>query len=257
MRLLKKRSQLEEELRSAFEKNELFLEYQPLVSDDQQEPVVLEALVRWNSAHGILYPEDTLPSIQEFSLETQLALHVWELACIQVAQWQFAAQKPFIVQVNMLASQLLDAHVVDTLQLLAQKHGAAPHHLRIEVKELSLLRLAGKGKQAHAQLAALPFGLVLDDMNEVVSSDRYLLAVPFAAVKIPLWHITENDSTPFAQHILHSLFRLGANLGIPFVAVGVEDSTQLTALRAAGCRAFQGFCFSHPLPAQKAFALLL
>ena len=253
---VKKRSQLEEDLRSAFEKNGLFLEYQPLVSDDQPEPVVLEALVRWNSALGILYPEDTLPSIQEFSLETQLTLHVWELACLQVAQWQVAAKKPFIVQVNMQASQLLDAHVSNTLQLLAQKHGAAAHHLRIEVKELSLLRLAGKGKQAHAQLAAFPFGLVLDDMNEVVSSEKYLSTVPFTAVKIPLWHITESESTPFAQHMLHSLFKLGAPLGIPFVAVGVENTTQLAALRADGCRAFQGFYFSHPLSAQKAFALL-
>ena len=253
---VKKRSRLEEELRGAFEEDRLFLEYQPVVTDDQPEPVVLEALVRWNSEHGILYPEDTLQSIEEFSLETQLSLHVWELACKQVAKWQPTAQKPFIVQVNMLASQLLDTHFTEALQLLLQKHGASAHHLRIEVKELGLLRLAGKGKQAQSQLAALPFGLVLDDMNEIFSSEKYLGTVPFAAVKIPLWHITENDYTPFVQHMLHSLFSLGANLGIPFVAVGVENTTQLTLLRAAGCRAFQGFSFFHTLPAQKAFALL-
>lgn len=253
---IKKRSRLEEELRNAFEQQKLFLEYQPVFIEDKPEPVVLEALVRWNSDHGILYPEDTLPSIQEFSLEAQLALHVWELACMQVAAWQATAKKPFIVQVNIPATQLLDTHVAATLKLLAQKHGVTAQNLRIEVKELGLLRLAGKGKQAQGQLAALPFGLVLDDMDEVISSEKYLCTVPFTAVKIPLWHSMENDDTPCVQHMLHSLFSLGTNLGIPFVAVGVESPTQLALLRAAGCRAFQGFSLSHPLPAQKALALL-
>ena len=62
-----------------------------------------------------------------------------------------------------------------------------------------------------------------------------------------------NPSTPV---ILSSIVQMALDLHLHIVVEGVETSQQLAALEKIGCNVFQGYYFSHPVPAKDFFGAL-
>ena len=56
--------------------------------------------------------------------------------------------------------------------------------------------------------------------------------------------------------IVSSIVLMASNLGMDVVAEGVEEEIQLELLEQSGCRHFQGYLFSRPVPHAEFVGLL-
>src|SRR5439155_18787021 len=123
------RLQIENELRTALERRELRLHYQPVVGLSSGTVIGAEALIRWeHPRHGLMSPKEFLPVAEEAGLIVAIGRWVLEQACRQAAEWQAASPDapPPSVAVNVAAAQLRDpsfpesvARIIDGVGLQA------------------------------------------------------------------------------------------------------------------------------------------
>lgn len=91
---LKKRLEVESDLRLALNRNEFELHYQPQVDALTEETIGFEALVRWNHpTKGLIAPNDFIEIAERSGLIIPLGTWVLMQACQQAKKWQLSLNK--------------------------------------------------------------------------------------------------------------------------------------------------------------------
>src|SRR5207237_1150656 len=127
------------ELRRAIEGDELFLEYQPLVSLRTGRVTSVEALVRWeHPTRGRIMPNAFIPLAEQTGLIKPLTERVIGMALHDVGQWR-ARHHDCPVAVNLSTRNLLDPLLPDLVRELLLRHDVPPAALRFEITESVLL----------------------------------------------------------------------------------------------------------------------
>ena len=105
---LMSRLKMETDLRRACERDELFVDYQPIVSLGSRTLIGFEALVRWRHPEfGLVPPKDFIPVAEETGQILTIGQTVLESACRQAREWQqtYPAAPPLFVSVNLSVKQ--------------------------------------------------------------------------------------------------------------------------------------------------------
>ncbi|TMF43765.1 MAG: EAL domain-containing protein, partial [Chloroflexi bacterium] len=122
-------------LRYAIDQFELLLHYQPIVASGDGHPLKVEALVRWGHPnHGLLPPDDFIPSAEQTDLIKPLTAWVLNEALGQVHAWSKAGID-IGVSVNLSARNLLDAELPDAVAELLRTWQVPPEKLSLEITE--------------------------------------------------------------------------------------------------------------------------
>ncbi len=131
---------LENSLRSALARKELFLMYQPQIDIASGRITGLEALLRWQHPELGLVPPDKFIRIAENS-GMILPIGEWVLrtACSQVRTWQDDGLPPVTVAVNVSAIQFRQEGFCGIVRKVLQETGLAPQYLELELTESLLL----------------------------------------------------------------------------------------------------------------------
>jgi EAL domain-containing protein (putative c-di-GMP-specific phosphodiesterase class I) len=135
--------------------------------------------------------------------------------------------------------------------LKALEHtGANPEKLILEFTESLLLHDMEEAVAKMTVLKTRGVVLSLDDFGTGYSSLRYVKHLPFDQLKIDRSFVRDvlTDSNDAA--IARAILALGQSLGLSVTAEGVETEAQRDFLVNNGCRAFQGFLFGKPGPAE-------
>ena len=107
-----RRHTLRDELRVGIEREELVLQYQPIVDLVTGETTAVEALVRWqHPTHGRIPPLEFIPLAESNGLIVPLTRFVFRAACREAATWP----APLAVQVNLSGSELEDPDLADEI----------------------------------------------------------------------------------------------------------------------------------------------
>ncbi|HEY8101116.1 MAG TPA: EAL domain-containing protein [Burkholderiaceae bacterium] len=251
------RANMESDLRAAMSKKEYLLYFQPQVNESARL-IGFEALVRWQSpTRGIVLPEEFIPAIEQTGLIIQLGLWVLEHACDQLATFGSNPNTELLtVAVNVSARQFRQLHFVDQVIGVLDSTGANPSRLKLELTESLLL---DDIEDAIIKMNALKnrgVRFVLDDFGIGYASLSYLKRLPFDQLKIDqsFIHNLLFDCTDAA--ITKMIIGLAQNMNIEIIAEGVETKVQHDFLIRNGCRIYQGYLFSAPLP-KKALEELL
>jgi EAL domain-containing protein (putative c-di-GMP-specific phosphodiesterase class I) len=69
-------------------------------------------------------------------------------------------------------------------------------------------------------------------------------------LKIDMGFLREITDRERSRVILRFVIDLAGSLGMDVITEGVETQQQLEALVAMGCRSFQGYYFSRPVPVE-------
>jgi diguanylate cyclase (GGDEF)-like protein len=251
LRLLE-RLALEADLRTALERRELRLVYQPVVAVADAETVALEALVRWeHPVHGALSPAKFIPIAEESDLIVELGEWVITEVCEQLASWRRAgaARETLRVSVNVSARQLtprLARFLSDTLA----RTGVTPEQIALEITESLLIEHADSSHGALATLKALGVAIVLDDFGTGYSSLSYLKSFPLDQIKLDRSFIFGLVDDPRSAKIVSATIDMARALGMTVVAEGLETAEQLNVLQRLGCDYAQGYHFARPQPAE-------
>jgi len=232
---------LARDLRHGLANNEFVLHYQIQV-DAQGLAVGAEALLRWRHAEqGLLLPERFMALAEETGLIVPLGQWVLEAACQQLLVW---AQDPqtahWTLAVNIGASQLAQADFAARVALALQTSGARSDRLVLELTENSLATDVADTVTKMTTLCALGVSFCLDDFGAGLASLAYLKRMPLEQIKVDqvLVHTALTDDS--VAVIARAIVALGASLGLPVMAEGVETVAQYDFFLAMGCSVFQG-----------------
>jgi EAL domain-containing protein (putative c-di-GMP-specific phosphodiesterase class I) len=254
------RLELESDLRSALERHELRVHYQPIVKLDTAAIVGFEALVRWqHPTRGLVAPLAFIPLAEETGLIVPLGKWVLETACRQAAKWHRARTDPDgpppFVSVNLSARQFIQEDLVEDVAAVLAETGLAASALELEITESVLMDKSDAGIRTLRRLRALGVRLVLDDFGTGYSSLSYLKHLPLDTIKIDRSFVNGIEEIA-DRSIVEAVVALAHGLGIGVVAEGIETERQAERLLELGCDLGQGYLFSRPVPAARTGRLL-
>lgn len=247
---------LETELRSALEKNELSLAYQPQVQVETREIIASEALLRWHNQNlGQVSPGQFIPVAERTDLIIPIGNWVLEEAIKQNKKWQKLTNRQLGVAVNLSPIQFKKSDLPKIIKGLLEKYQMPAELLEVEITEGILVEnMEGTSSQLE-EIKALGVKVAIDDFGTGYSSLKYLQNLNFDKLKIDREFIKdypENDTGNIAKTILN----LAAQMDLNVIAEGVETQEQFLFLKDNNCHEIQGYYFHKPLSV-KDFEMLI
>jgi len=243
---------LENSLRLALDKKELFLVYQPQMDIATGRITGLEALLRWQHPDLGLVPPDKFIRIAENSgLIVPIGEWVVRTACCQARKWQDEGLPPVSVAVNVSAVQFRQEGFCELIRRVLYETGLAPQYLELELTESLLLANADLMLSVVQELKAMGVTLAIDDFGTGYSSFSYLRQFRVSKLKIDRVFIRDVAVNPDDAAITTAIISMAKSLRLKVIAEGVEDEAQMSFLRAHQCDEIQGYYFSKPLAVDK------
>lgn len=237
------------QLRSALDRDEFILHYQPKVDLATGRIVGVEALVRWQHPEmGLVMPGNFLPLVERTSIAMPLSLRVVDKALAQSRAWE---DKGFdlTMAVNLSPRILHQPDLPERIKRLLVQHQVAPSRLFIEVTESAIMIDEDRALAALDRLVAQGVTISIDDFGTGYSSLTNLRRLPTRELKIDRSFVMAMRKSNEDAVIVRSLVELGTSLGLRVVAEGVEDAEVLATLKTWGCHKAQGYHIARPMPA--------
>src|ERR1700730_17370362 len=129
--------EIETDLWRALERDELTLDYQPIVSLRTGGVAGVEALLRWmHPSRGMVSPLEFISVAEETGLIIPIGQWVLNQACRQTREWQKRyPQKPSLqISVNLSPKQFMQRDLIDQISLALDRGGLSPASLKVEIK---------------------------------------------------------------------------------------------------------------------------
>ncbi len=250
---LRRRSDLQHDLRQAVAAGALHLHYQPQYALAGNTLIGAEALLRWNDpVRGHVSPADFIPIAEECGLITVLGAWVLREACREAAGWP----EDLSVAVNLSPVQFRTTDLVGLVGGVLAATGLAPSRLELEITEGVLLGDSPDTMATLAGLKALGVRIAMDDFGTGYSSLSYLQRMPIDKLKIDQSFTRSLGTDPSARPLVRSIIGIARDLGIASLAEGVETAAHAQMLREEGCVEVQGYYFGRPMSAE-AFGVLV
>ena len=241
---------IESELRTAIQRKELFLQYQPQVSLKTGKVVGVEALTRWqHPKRGLLHPDEFMPVAEETGLVMKLGLWALRASCVQARIWEVQGLPPFTVAVNLSPQEISRKELVESVASILEATQVDGGRLELEITEGFLMESPEEALSILVELKALGLTVAIDDFGTGYSSLSHLKLFPIDKLKIDKSFVRDIAMNPDDEAIVRSIVTLGRGLNIRVVAEGVETEDQAEFLKARGCSEAQGFLFSPALDA--------
>ncbi len=244
------RAALEAGLRRALADQELVLFYQPQVDSDGRL-IGAEALLRWRLPDGkMISPAEFIPVAEASGLIVPIGGWVLVTACRQIAAWAESPEtRDLRIAVNISAEQFRQPDFVAQVGAALSASGADPTRLKLELTESSLIENMESVILTMHTLRARGIGFSMDDFGTGYSSLANLKRLPLEQLKIDQSFVRDIPADPDDCAIAHAIIALGQSLHLHVIAEGVETEAQRDFLSKHGCRAYQGYLYGHPGPA--------
>jgi EAL domain-containing protein (putative c-di-GMP-specific phosphodiesterase class I) len=248
---VERRRLIEGELREAIEKQELSLNYQPVIDVGTRGVVGAEALLRWHSeALGHVSPVDFIHVAEETGLILPIGQWVIEAACEQGREWHRLGIQGLRISFNVSVNQLRQVdfvdRVIETLGGVDFDPGLLT--LGLEITESLLMENLEEAAVAIRRFRQLGVRTYIDDFGIGYSSLSYLRELPIDLVKIDASFVRDLPGDEDAVAVVSGIIAMAHSLGLQVIAEGVETEGQFATLEELDCDMAQGFLFSPPVP---------
>jgi diguanylate cyclase (GGDEF)-like protein/PAS domain S-box-containing protein len=245
---LHRRGLLEQELRQAVARDELFLVYQPTVSlGPQGEVIGIEALLRWQREEELRSPLEFIPIAEDTGEIVPIGLWVLEQACAQARAWELAGMPFSNIAVNVSAVQLRDPEFADRVLEICKRTQWPATRLVLELTESALMRDTDSLRRNFDCFERHGIHLSVDDFGTGFSNLMYLHRFPIRTLKIDRSFVSQMLEDLQVGVLTQAIINLGHAMGLTVIAEGVETEISLRALRSQGCDQVQGFHLTQPL----------
>jgi EAL domain-containing protein (putative c-di-GMP-specific phosphodiesterase class I)/FixJ family two-component response regulator len=241
----------ESDLRSALDRHEFVMAYQPKIECKSGATAGLEALVRWNHPdRGIVMPDYFIPIAERVGLIDALTSQIFD----QSLKWFSIsfADSPLKMSMNLSAKSLVDINLADGLSDLCHQNQVGPERVVLELTETSAMVDPILSLDLMTRFRVKGFQLSLDDFGTGYSSMVQLVRLPFSEIKVDKSFVVLAQQSRESRTVIKSIIDLGHSLGLAVTAEGVEDVETLNYLNSLGCDLAQGYFIARPMPGDAA-----
>jgi diguanylate cyclase (GGDEF)-like protein len=249
------------DLAIALAEGQLWLAYQPLVNLAGDEPVGVEALLRWDHpTRGPVSPEIFIPVAEESGLIVPIGTFVLRQACAQIGAWnalrRHHGRPPLYASVNVSARQLLDPDFPDLLERTVRDSGLPAELLTLEITESVLIDSVNGAADRLEQIAATGVRLALDDFGTGYSSLSYLRRFPVETIKVDRSFTAGLGHSDADEAIISAVVSLADRLGRRVLVEGIETRDQARHVARLGAHLGQGYLYGRPTIADQLHGML-
>ncbi|MEJ2547281.1 MAG: GGDEF domain-containing phosphodiesterase [Gemmatimonadota bacterium] len=253
------RRRVEVELGEALAGDQLYLEFQPIVSLQDGRIDGIEAFLRWrHPEHGLIAPDQFIPIAAQSPLIHDLGVWLLERSCEQIKAWQRVLSRPVpTIDLNVTARQLLHERTAGRVRDIVARHGLRCEQFRFDISESDLMANPPATVKALQEIRKLGCRIAIDDFGTGFSSLRLLHAMPIDAVKIDRSFVSGGRKTGSDKlAVARTIVQLARTLEAEVIAEGVETHDQFRFLRSIGCGSAQGYLFSAPVAGPRIVELI-
>lgn len=246
----RQRQLMESDLRTALEKGQLRLAYQPCVDPSNEAVTGFEALIRWDHPErGAVSPAEFVALAEEIGLIEEIGQWVLRTACAEAVNWP----QHITVAVNLSPVQFKSHALPTTVRMILNETELPAKRLELEITEGVFLSNDDHVHDMISSLKAIGVKLALDDFGTGYSSLSYLQRVPFDKIKIDRSFVSGAcDPQSRNAALIRAMVGLASDLNMQTTAEGVETREELALVRSLGCSLVQGYIFGKPMPPEDA-----
>ena len=239
--------EISSQLDDAIKNRELRPYLQP-IADREGNIVGCEALVRWiHKDYGFLPPFKFIPSLEKNGMIAEVDKYMWRCACEILSDWKKRGWDIF-VSVNISPKDFYYLDVPKYIKELVEEYGLDPRQLRVEITESVMVNDSEKVVSIMEEFRNYGFIVEMDDFGSGYSSLNMLKTLPVDVLKIDMNFLGKSEDEQRADTIVKNIINLSLDLGIVALTEGVESQNQYDVLADMGCKLFQGYYFSKPVP---------
>lgn len=250
---LARRREIEGELRTALQHDELSIFYQPIIDLDTGQIKCFEALVRWfHPEKGELQPDEFIPVAEETGVIVTLGNWITAQAARTAATWPDDVK----VAVNLSPLQIRAPGAALGMRNALREANLDPERLILEVTESLFIEDNHATANFIQELSAMGVQFALDDFGTGYSSLAHINTFPLSKIKVDRSFVSGPNIGRKSNAIIRAVAEMGATLDMEIVAEGLETIEQVQAVKEAGCTLGQGFYFSRAVPDYLAAMLL-
>lgn len=176
---------LQKGLRTALEKGEIYVMFQPKVSLDDSLVNGFEALARWESHEfGIVSPAEFIPIAESTKMIVPIGNFILEEVFKKTKCLLNEGYDKFKIAVNLSEIQLREDVVISEFKRLIKKYKIHPKYIEVEITESMLMKSFDKNLKILQEIKDLGVSIALDDFGTGYSSLNYLTKLPIDVLKI-------------------------------------------------------------------------
>jgi diguanylate cyclase (GGDEF)-like protein len=247
---LARRVGMEHRLRTALDKGEFLLHYQPKITLHTGRIASVEALLRWQDPeNGLTSPAIFLPLLESAGLMAATGAWVLRQAASDCRAWRCKGLPPVRVAVNISPPELRRRNIAgEILEAIGDLAVESDWGIDIEITEGALSGDSSSCVHALRLLRAAGMRIAIDDFGTGFSSLGRLSELPIDTLKIDRLFISRLPSDRRSCTLISTIIGLAHAFDMTTVAEGVETQAQLDFLVREGCDESQGYLHSRPLP---------
>lgn len=210
-----------------------------------------EVLVRWkHPKEGLIPPFKFIPIFEKNGIIATIDKYIWRKACEILSDWSKRkdGHEKLNLSINISPKDFYFMDIFEVITDLVKEYNVEPKHLHLEITESAVMNNANEHIKTINKLRDYGFTVEMDDFGSGYSSLNMLKDMPVDILKIDMVFLGKTDDYKKSKIILNSIVNMANNLDMPQITEGVETKEQFDMLKEMGCKFFQGYFFSKPVP---------
>jgi diguanylate cyclase (GGDEF)-like protein len=246
-------SRIDQALRAADLRAELFLNYQPIVEARSGRIKAFEALGRWNSPTlGPIPPTIFIAAAERSGRIGAITVELLSQMLRDMHRWPPHISLSF----NLSVHDICSADTMARIAALIASSGMRPDRIDFEITETTILHDFAQARRTLTSLKGLGCGVALDDFGTGYSSLSYVHQLPLDKIKVDRSFVLDLGRDPVRLALTRSIMGLCDNLGLDCVVEGIEDMEQRELIGRLGAPLMQGYLFGKPASQPNALEML-
>lgn len=235
----------ESEMREGIRNGEFWLAYQPVYNPRSGTVTHVEALLRWtHPTRGVINPAVFIPIAERTGLIRVLGAWALETA----VRTALTLPDKIRMSVNVSAHQFEPDHdLVAIVAAVLKTSGLEPRRLVIEITESTLINDSAIAIESLKRLRQMGVCVALDDFGTGYSSLSYLTWLPIDILKIDKSFCDNIETSSRSHALMKAITQLAHDLDLLIIVEGIENETQLAAIREFSIHGIQGYVFAKPM----------
>ena len=215
----------------------LWIAFQPIVDVERRRVLAYEALMRSESA-VLPHPGAILEAAERLDRLRDVGRRVRDVVAAQMA----AAPDDRMIFMNLHARDLLDPMLAAHDSALSR----FAHRVVLEITERDALDLVKDITGRLSVLRYMGYRIAVDDLGAGYAGLTSFARLEPEFVKLDMSLVRGVHTSEIRQKLVGSMVSVCKELQMSIIAEGVEEASELHALRRLGCELVQGYLFARP-----------